>query len=62
VRTPNFFTPEQVAALEAKLPTQQAEKTGLHIRSVLTKEATRSGYLHQLPPMQSTDDTDKIGQ
>jgi uncharacterized hydrophobic protein (TIGR00271 family) len=34
----------------------------LHLRAVITKEATRSGYLHELPPTPSTDETDKIGQ
>lgn len=62
LRTPYSFSPERVAAMEAKLPSPKSEKTELHIRSVITKETSRKGYLHELPPNQNTDDTDKIGQ
>ncbi len=62
LRTPYSFAPARVAALEAKLPTSLKKTTELHIRSVITKETNRNGYLHELPQAPSTDATDKIGQ
>ncbi len=62
LRTPNSFTPKQVAALEAKMPIQIGESMELHIRSVITKESTRNGYLHEMPQPLATDDADKVGQ
>ncbi len=62
LRTPYSFSPERVAELESKLPIRDKMTSELHIRSVITKETTRSGYLHELPQTPSTDDTDKIGQ
>ncbi len=63
LRTPYSFAPERVAALETKLPAPKGEKLELHIRSVITEETTRDGYLHELPQSQNTiEDADKAGQ
>ncbi len=61
LRTPYSFAPERVAALETHLIAPKGLALELHIRSVITKEATRAGYLHELP-QPPADDTDKIGQ
>ena len=63
VRTPYSFSPERVAALEANLPAPKGLSLELHIRSVITKETTREGYLHELPQAQDpVEDVDKAGQ
>ena len=49
LRTPYAFEPNWVAALESKLPRTSRKQVELHIRSVITQETTRSGYLHTLP-------------
>jgi hypothetical protein len=60
LRTPYSFTPDRVAALEAKLPTPKRNSLELHIRSVITKETTRAGYLNEMPQAPSTDQTDTL--
>ncbi|HZO87382.1 MAG TPA: TIGR00341 family protein [Chthonomonadaceae bacterium] len=62
VRTPFSFSPERVAALEKKLPAPKGLSLELHIRSVITKETTRNGYLHELPQQPNTEDSDVVGQ
>lgn len=66
LRTPYSFSPERVATLEAKLPAPKGETLELHIRSVITKETTRDGYLHEMPQSQRSqntiEDADKAGQ
>lgn len=61
VRTPYSFTPERVAAVEAKLPSPAGVKLELHIRSVITKETTRNGYLHELPQPAASNEPDLNG-
>lgn len=50
VRTPNSITPDQTARLESILPKNDGLANELHIRSMLTKETTSSGYLHEIEP------------
>ena len=47
VRSRNSITPEDVKLLEAKLPDEEGLRPELHVRSVLTKEATSSGYVKE---------------
>ena len=49
VRTPFSFEPREIARMQSKLPahTPPAE---LHIRSIIAKEATEKGWLHEAPP------------
>lgn len=58
VRTPYSFTPERVAKMEAQLPSPKGATLELHIRSVLTKETTRKGYLHELPQTSEEEQPD----
>ncbi len=62
VRTPYSFTPERVAALEAKLSAPKGTSLELHIRSVITKEATPEGYLNEMPQTPEADTNDATGQ
>ncbi|MDH7600908.1 MAG: DUF389 domain-containing protein [Armatimonadota bacterium] len=48
VRTPFSFGPGEVASMQRKLPAN-ALPVELHIRSVITKEASPTGWLHELP-------------
>lgn len=50
VRTPNSVTPEQTAQLESSLGSRRGKPIELHVRSLLTKEATTKGYLHVIEP------------
>jgi len=50
VRTPNSITPEQTARLQKTLPKRDGLDNELHVRSMLTKETTVSGYLHEIEP------------
>ncbi|MCC7435396.1 MAG: TIGR00341 family protein [Methanoregulaceae archaeon] len=50
VRVPNSITPEQVSQLQARLEPRRGKKIELHVRSLLTKEATAEGYLHVIEP------------
>jgi uncharacterized hydrophobic protein (TIGR00271 family) len=47
ILTPASISPERVAEMERELPQLAGEMTELHVRSVLIKEATSSGYLHE---------------
>ena len=58
LRTPYSFSPARVAALEAKLTAPKGAALELHIRSVITKETTRAGYLHELPQAQRETEAD----
>ncbi len=62
VVTPFSFSPERVAAIEDKLPKPAKSALELHVRSIITKETTRTGYLHELPSPPTQNDEDKIGQ
>ncbi len=50
LRAPYSFAPEKVSELQASLPTDSGRKPTLHVRSVLTKEATAREYLHEPKP------------
>lgn len=50
VRTPNSLTPQQTAGIQDALRQSTGESLRLHVRSVLTKETTADGYLHELEP------------
>ncbi len=47
IRTPEKFTPSQVADFEASLPSFNGKPIELHVRSVLTTETTRMGDLNK---------------
>jgi len=47
IRTPQPFTPEQVGRLNDMVDHATRTKVALHVRSVLTAETTREGYVHQ---------------
>jgi len=48
ITTPSVFTPEQVAALTAKISTvDRDEHPELVVRSVITAETDSSGYVHE---------------
>ncbi|MCE5323036.1 TIGR00341 family protein [bacterium] len=46
VRTPFSIEPSQIANMQSKLP-PASPPVELHIRSIITKEATSSGWLHE---------------
>jgi len=48
VRTPQPVSPEQVAHLNDLINRVAGSTVDLHVRSVLTAEATREGYVHEL--------------
>ncbi|CAN5522329.1 hypothetical protein BH11ARM1_BH11ARM1_02140 [soil metagenome] len=50
VTVPNSIIPEQTAKLESSLPRRDSRRLELHVRSLLTKETTSKGYLHELQP------------
>lgn len=60
VRTPFSFTPDQVATIQGTLPKYRRKPSELHVRSVLTKEATSQGYLHE-PSRETTIGTSENG-
>lgn len=51
VRTPYSIEPEQVAAIQTKMP-EHKPPIDLHIRSIITKEASPHGWLHLSPEPQ----------
>jgi uncharacterized hydrophobic protein (TIGR00271 family) len=59
VRTPFSFSPARVRAMEAFLPHPAGRRVDLTVRSVIVKEATRNGYLHETEgepgPPETTD-------
>jgi len=48
VRTPFSFGPKEVAAMQSRVPAHKPP-IDLHIRSIITKEATTKGWLNQPP-------------
>lgn len=50
VHTPNSITPEQTEWLQRHLGRKGNQPIELHVRSLLTKEATAEGYLHVIEP------------
>lgn len=50
VRAPNSVTPDQTGIIEASLPRRNGRPIELHIRTMLTKETTSKGYMHELEP------------
>ena len=50
VRTPQPVSPEQVAHLNDLVNRVAGTTVDLHVRSVLTAEATREGYVYEPPP------------
>jgi uncharacterized membrane protein len=56
VRTPQPVSPEQVAHLNDLVNRVAGSTVDLHVRSVLTAEATREGYVYE-PPAWPTEET-----
>ena len=56
VRTPQPVSPEQVAHLNDLVNRVAGSAVDLHVRSVLTAEATREGYVYE-PPSWPTEET-----
>ncbi len=56
VRTPYSIAPDQVKLLQALLPKVNGKDQELHVRSVITKETTTEGYLHELKPAPGNSD------
>jgi uncharacterized hydrophobic protein (TIGR00271 family) len=56
VRTPQPVSPEQVAHLNDLVNRVAGSTVDLHVRSVLTAEATREGYVYE-PPSWPTEET-----
>lgn len=50
VRVPNSITPDVTTRIEKTLPIRGKNRIELHIRSLLTKETTSAGYLHETAP------------
>ncbi|MFN3961540.1 MAG: TIGR00341 family protein [Fimbriimonadaceae bacterium] len=50
VHAPNSITPEQTEWLQRHLGRKGNQPIELHVRSLLTKEATAEGYLHVIEP------------
>lgn len=50
VRVPNSITPIQTAQLQTLLGKPEGRPVELHVRSLLTKETTSQGYLHEIQP------------
>ena len=50
VHAPNSITPEQTEWLQQQLGRKGTQPIELHVRSLLTKEATADGYLHVIEP------------
>lgn len=55
VRSPNSFSPDQVGEIEDLLSVIFKTKINLFVRSILTKEASRNGWLH-VPADEPTGD------
>jgi len=55
VRTPRPVSPNQVARLNDLIDREAGSKISLHVRSVLTEEATRQGYVYEPQPFPSED-------
>lgn len=53
VRVPNSITPEQTAKLQSQITPRDSKRIELHVRSLLTKETTEEGYLHEIAPSAS---------
>lgn len=64
VRAPYSLSPDTVANLEREVPTSGGRRIELHVRSVLTKEATAREYLHEpvqpRPSAQAPDDESEL--
>jgi uncharacterized hydrophobic protein (TIGR00271 family) len=54
VRAPNSIPPKEAARLQAMLPKFGNLTTELHVRTLLTKETTSKGYLHEIEPTVTT--------
>ena len=50
IHAPNSITPAQTAAIERELTGRKGRRLELHVRSLLTKETTSSGYQFELKP------------
>jgi len=55
VRAPRPVSPEQVARLNDLIDRDAGSKISLHVRSVMTEEATREGYVYEPQPFPSED-------
>ncbi len=62
VITPYSLSPQRVGIVEDALPKPSQGRLELHIRSIIAKETTRNGYLHELPPTPDVNQADKVGQ
>lgn len=50
VRVPYSIPPKETARLQALLVTRGGKPIELHVRSMITKETTTEGYLHEIEP------------
>jgi uncharacterized hydrophobic protein (TIGR00271 family) len=57
VRTPYSIGPEQVSLIQSYIPAYKPP-VELHIRSIITKEASKKGWLHLLPVESLPDSTE----
>jgi uncharacterized hydrophobic protein (TIGR00271 family) len=55
VRAPQPVSPGQVAGLNDLIDRDAGSKISLHVRSVITEEATREGYVYEPQPFPSED-------
>lgn len=62
IRVPNSITPEQTAKLQQLLPPRDSRRLELHVRSLLTKETTSQGYLHEITPLAPPADAVPVPQ
>jgi len=59
VRTPSIILPEQVAHLNDAVNRVARSTISLHVRSVMTGETTRAGYVYE-PPAFLNEDVQRI--
>lgn len=50
VRVPSSISPNQTEEIERTLIPWQRKPVELHVRSLLTKETTKAGYMHEIAP------------
>lgn len=55
VRAPRPVSPKQVARLNDLIDREAGSRISLHVRSVITEEATREGYVYEPQPFPSED-------
>lgn len=60
IRTPYSFAPNRVSEIQATLPRKYGREPELHIRSVLVKETSATGYLHEQPAQEPATPTGPV--